>query len=202
MSRRRTRTTVALTAALVAAALTTGAGIASASPSAGSAGVVAGAAGTAIERAPEVRAPKPKATDMPESAAPAVPGRGWWKHVYAGRGKPRVDAATAQGYLDTVASRSSVFPEHTDASTPASAHAVLSPKGRDVRGRATAALLVAWLQWAGGAVAEDALVPLKSGELPLSELLSRAEEVVLDPSATPAQLRAVTRDLARVRHAT
>ena len=52
-----------------------------------------------------------------------------------------------------------------------------------------------------GDVADDAVVPLKSGDVTFSELMSAAEEVILDPSATRAELKAVERDLARIRRA-
>ena len=209
MSRRAVRTTIAITAVLVACALTTGAAIASASalPAQASVSVVATHGATAMERGPDAGKPKPKASDRPESGesgesgAPAGHSRGWWKRAYSAHGKPKVDAETAQGYLDDVAARSSVFPEQTDASTPAAAHDVLSPAGPDRRARATAALLVAWLQNASGAVTDDAVVPLASGDVAFHDLLSRAEEVILDADATRAELQAITRDLGRVRHA-
>lgn len=205
MSRRRIRTTIGITAALVACALTAGAGGASAAGPAPARVIASSVAATpdraAIERAPDAKTPKPKASDEPGSAAAAGHSRGWWKHLYSGKGKPKVDAATAQGYLDTVASHSSVFPEQTDASTPAAAHAVLSPTGPDRRARATATLLVAWLQYASGAVTDDSVVPLASGDTSFADLMARAEQVVLDPDATRAELRAVSGDLSRVRQA-
>lgn len=160
---------------------------------------------TADQGDPDKPKPSPKAKgksdEARENAAASTHGRGWWKRVYSERGAKPIDADTAQGYLDEVASVSSVFPEQTDAGDAAAAHDVLSPTGPDRRDRATAALLVAWLGFASGAVAEDSVVPLKSGDVTFSELMAEAEDVVLDPSATRAELKAVERDLARVRHA-
>lgn len=127
---------------------------------------------------------------------------GWWKHQYSGAGTPHVDAATGQAYLDIVDAVSSVFAEQTDASTPAAAHAVLSPSGgADARERATADLLRAWLHFASGAVAYDAVVPLDSGDAGFLDLMFAAEELILDPSATRAKLKEMERDLQRTMHA-
>jgi hypothetical protein len=127
---------------------------------------------------------------------------GWWKHQYSGSGAPHVDPATGQAYLDIVGAVSSVFAEQTDASTPAAAHAVLSPSaGADARDRATADLLRAWLQFASGAVAHDALVPLDSGATEYLDLMFAAEDLILDQTATRAELKEMERDLQRTMHA-
>lgn len=86
-----------------------------------------------------------------------------WKHQYSGDGAPHIDDATAAGYLAVVNAVSSVFSEAVAAASAAEAHAVLSPAGGDKRAVARAALLVAWLQFASGAVAHDATVSLRAG---------------------------------------
>jgi hypothetical protein len=127
---------------------------------------------------------------------------GWWKHQYADGGAPHVEADTAQAYLDIVDAVSSVFSEQTDAASPAAAHAVLSPTGSDLRARATADLLLAWLQFASGAVEYDATVVLRPGEsVDFLDLMFAAEEIILDPFADDAQLQDLRQDLARVVHA-
>ena len=103
---------------------------------------------------------------------------GWWKHQYSGSGAPHIDDATAAGYLAVVNAVSSVFSEAVAASSAVEAHAALSPAGGDRRGRATAALLVAWLQFASGAVAHDATVPLPGGStgwLPRADVQRRGD---------------------------
>lgn len=130
-------------------------------------------------------------------------GAGWWKHQYSGKGKPHLDQATTAAYLDIVNAVSSVFSESTTASTAEDVHSILSPNGSDRRARATAELMVAWLQFASGAVAWDATVPLGGGEsVPFLSLMLTAETTILDGTATNAELLAVEMALARVRHAT
>lgn len=127
---------------------------------------------------------------------------GWWKHQYSGSGAPHIDPATAAGYLAIVNAVSSVFSEAVVASSAEEAHAVLSPAGGDQRARAGAALLVSWLQFASGAVAHDATVPLPGGStVGFLELMFSAEATILDAESTAAQLLDLIRDLDRVLHA-
>jgi hypothetical protein len=126
---------------------------------------------------------------------------GWWKHQYSGNGAPHIDESTAAAYLAIVEAVSSVFSEEVASSTSAEAHAVLSPSGDDDRARATAALLVAWLQFASGAVAHDALVPFPGGNtVVFLDLMFAAEEMILDPTSTAAELLDLEHDLDRVLH--
>lgn len=126
---------------------------------------------------------------------------GWWKHQYSGSGAPHIDEATAVAYLDIVGAVSSVFSEDVVASTAPEAHDVLTAGG-DPRARATAELLIAWLQFASGAVEYDATVPLQAGAtVEYLELMFTAEEIILDPSATQSELRDLEKDLQRVVHA-
>jgi hypothetical protein len=129
-------------------------------------------------------------------------GLGWWKHQFSGTGSPHIDAATATGYLDIVNAVSSVFSEETTVVTPNDVHAVLSPHGADRRAKVRGDLMLAWLQFASGAVPWDATVPLNGNDsVALLDLMLEAESTVLDPTATNAQLKEAEQALARVRHA-
>jgi hypothetical protein len=62
--------------------------------------------------------------------------------------------------------------------------------------------MVAWLQFASGAVAWDATVPLGGGDtMVFLDLRFAAEDVILDPTATKAELNDVEQLLAKVQHA-
>ena len=104
------------------------------------------------------------------------------------------------GYLEIVNAVSSVFSETTPTATMAQVHDVLSPTEGDRRARARAELMVAWLQFASGAVAHDAAVPLGSGPTDFLVLMFAAEAVINNPASTDAQLLATELDLAKVRH--
>jgi hypothetical protein len=83
-----------------------------------------------------------------------------------------------------------------------SAYAVLSPTPHDKRGRAVAALMDAWLQFASGAVEWDATVPIGGGKtMAFLDLMLAAEATILNPASTDAQLRATEQLLAMVRQA-
>jgi murein DD-endopeptidase MepM/ murein hydrolase activator NlpD len=129
-------------------------------------------------------------------------GDGWWKHQYSGDGEAQLDAATAEAYLEIVNAVSSVFSETVNASTAADAYAVLSPTPNDKRGRAIAALMDAWLQFASGAVEWDATVPIGGGTtIAFLDLMFAAEATILNPASTDAQLLAMEQRLAKVRQA-
>jgi len=127
-------------------------------------------------------------------------GSGWWKHQYSGFGVPHISEATALGYLEIVNAVSSVFSETTPTATMAQVHEVLSPTEGDRRARARAELMVAWLQFASGAVAYDATVLLDTGPTDFLALMFAAEAVINDSASTDAQLQAAELDLAKVRH--
>ena len=134
--------------------------------------------------------------------ATATEGSGWWKHQYSGNGAPHIDEAVAAGYLEIVNAVSSVFSEQVAAATAADVHAILSPPGGDRRARAIAELMIAWLQFASGAVDHDHTVPLGGSDtIAFLELMFEAEATIANPAATDAQLHDVTLLLARVRHA-
>ena len=129
-------------------------------------------------------------------------GSGWWKHQYSGTGSPHLDPDLAVAYLEIVSAVSGVFSEQTPLLTAVDAHAVLSP-GADRRDRARSELLQAWLEFASGAVAWDATVSLtgSGGSVGYLDLLTDAEATIADGTATDAELHAVEKQLAAVRHA-
>jgi hypothetical protein len=135
-------------------------------------------------------------------SASTTEGSGWWKHQYSGAGSPQIDEVTAAGYLEIVNAVSSVFSEQVLAAASGDVHAILSPAGGDRRAQAIAELMVAWLQFASGAVEHDNTVPLGGHDtIPFLELMFEAETTISNPAATDAQLHAITQRLARVRHA-
>jgi murein DD-endopeptidase MepM/ murein hydrolase activator NlpD len=134
--------------------------------------------------------------------ADATEGSGWWKHQYAGNGSAHIDAATAGAYLEIVNAVSGVFSEGISAADAADVLEILSPKAGDRRGRAAAELMVAWLQFASGAVAWDATVPLGGNDaVSFLDLMFEAEDTIADANATDAQLLAIEQRLLKVRHA-
>ena len=134
--------------------------------------------------------------------ADTTEGSGWWKHQYSGSGSPHIDAALAAGYLEIVNAVSSVFSEHVVAATAEDVHAILSPTGGDHRAHARAELMIAWLQFASGAVPWNATVPLGGQDsMACLDLMFQAETVILNAAATSAELLDITQLLSRVRHA-
>lgn len=134
--------------------------------------------------------------------ADTTEGAGWWQHQYSGSGSPQIDAATALAYLNIVNAVSGVFSESVSAATVEDVAAILSPTGANRRAYALAALMVAWLQFASGAVAWDATVPIGGGQtMAFLDLMFQAEADILNPAATDAELLAVEQLLDKVRHA-
>ena len=95
--------------------------------------------------------------------ADTTEGDGWWQHQYAGTGSPQLDDDTPLAYLGHRQRGVQRVLRGCTAATLEDAHAILSPPGGDRRARASAALLVAWLHFASGAVGWDATVPLGGG---------------------------------------
>ena len=134
--------------------------------------------------------------------ADTTQGSGWWKHQYSGNGAPHVHAATLEGYLAIVNAVSSVFSESVNVASAEDVHALLSPSGGDRLARARAELMVAWLQFASGAVAWDASVPVGNDvTMPFLDVMFEAETTILDATATDGALHAIEQLLAKVRHA-
>lgn len=135
-------------------------------------------------------------------AAVDAPGRAWWLYGFVGTGQTQLSASDAAAYLDIVQSVSTVFSELEPVTTPDQAAAVLAPDGDGARDEARAALLAAWLQFASGAVAWDAGIPLASGrEVAFLDLMADAESRIASPGTSDDELRAVGADLSRVSRA-
>ena len=118
---------------------------------------------------------------------------------YSGNGSAHIDEAVAAGYLEIVNAVSSVFSEQVVAAAPGDVHAILSPVGGDRRAQAIAELMIAWLQFASGAVEHDNTVPLGGHDtIPFLELMFQAEATISNPAASNAELHAVTQRLSRV----
>ena len=128
-------------------------------------------------------------------------GSGWWKHQYSSNGMPHIDTVTTNAYLEIINAVSSVFSESRVAANASNVNSILSPKGGNRRARAEADLMVAWLQFASGAVNWDATVPLVDGSIAFLDLMFTAESTILDGTATNAELMAVEQALVKVRHA-
>lgn len=115
---------------------------------------------------------------------------GGWKHNTSSGGKPQVDAATMQAYLDIADFVSEVFSEHVDASTIEKANAVLSANGTP-RARANAEALAAWLNFASGSVGWTELIDTDgdgSGDVAFNALMAQVEATLTDASASKAEL--------------
>lgn len=125
-------------------------------------------------------------------------GQGWWKHQYSGKGKPHIPHATAQAYLNIVNAVSSIFSETTSATTFSQVHAILQPTGNNRRARARAELMLAWLQFASGAVEHNATIQLSSGPVDFLTLMTQSEAAIANPATTDSQLHAIEKDLAKV----
>jgi hypothetical protein len=134
--------------------------------------------------------------------AESTQGGGWWKHQYSGKGNPHVDDAVLVGYIDIVNAASSVFSEATTVATLGDVHMVLSPTGGDRRVHAEGDLMAAWLQFASGAVAWNASVPIGGGStMAFLDLMQQVETTILDGTATNAELLAAEHLVKRVGHA-
>jgi hypothetical protein len=127
---------------------------------------------------------------------------GWWMHQFSGLGNAPIDEDLSDAYLDIVNAVSSVFSETQTLGSAGDAHDILSPPWDDPRARAEAQLLLAWLHFASGAVDWDATVKLSGNEeIGFLDLMFGAEQIIVAPLSTNAQLGVVAQDLQKVRHA-
>jgi PKD repeat protein len=79
----------------------------------------------------------------------------YWLRQFSGRGRPQIDEATLQAYLDVVNFASRIFSEEVPASTIEEARQVLKISRHDLPGLVKAYLLTAWLNFASGAIDWD-----------------------------------------------
>ncbi|SDQ39737.1 Serine protease, subtilisin family [Thermostaphylospora chromogena] len=106
-----------------------------------------------------------------------------WAREFGGDGGTLPDA-TLKCYLSLVKKASKIFPEITEASTPASAAKVLKG-GKSRKARLDRELLAAWLNWAHGARNITAKV---DGRTTLRQILTAAERQRLDRRPTAAEI--------------
>jgi uncharacterized repeat protein (TIGR01451 family) len=117
--------------------------------------------------------------------------QGYWRHQYATGGSPQVPRATSAAYLTLVSYASRVFSELTPAGTPAEARVVFEGRSTTMRRHATEQLLAAWLNFAHGGVGLDEKVDTDrdgTPDLTFAEIVQRAEDTLLDPTASQARL--------------
>ena len=84
--------------------------------------------------------------------------QGFWKHQFSLKGKHHIDDPALQAYLALINFASAVFSEQTPAATLAEAREVMWASGPDMRDKAEAQLLAAWLNFAWGAVGWDEMI--------------------------------------------
>ncbi len=116
-----------------------------------------------------------------------IRSRVYWLKQYSGKGKPQIDEATLQAYLDIVNFASRIFSEKVPASTIEEAQQVLKFSHRGIPGLVEAYLLVGWLNFASGAIDWDQPIYThwKCGEsTTYHELLYQVESLWLMRSAT------------------
>jgi streptogramin lyase len=117
--------------------------------------------------------------------------QGFWKHQFGLKGKHHIDDPTLEAYLGLVNFASAVFSEQSPASTLAEAREVMWASGPDMRDKAEAQLLAAWLNFANGAVGWAELIDTDGDDvddMPFYQVVSAAEAILLDADASHAQL--------------
>jgi hypothetical protein len=117
--------------------------------------------------------------------------QGFWKHQFAAKGNQHVDDATLAAYLEVINWASRLFPEQLNLGSLDAAKAVIDPKGPDMRPKAQAQLLSAWLNFASGAVGWDELVDTDRDGAPdmsFHAVMEQAEAILLNPDASHEEL--------------
>jgi len=120
---------------------------------------------------------------------------GYWQHQLGGNGGSLLDAAVIDCYLGMVGLVSRVFDEARDASTIPAAFAVVNvaKNAGSALEQLDRELLVAWLNFAAGAVDYSQLVDTNEdgvADTPLVAALGAAEAVRLDPASTLGAIKA------------
>lgn len=120
---------------------------------------------------------------------------GYWQHQLGRQGNTDFSDAELACYLSVVAHMSAVFGEEVDvASLPQAYHVLfMGQNGGDVRAHLDRQLLVAWLNFAAGAVGYDELVDLEGdgvGDTPFGQAMATVERARLNPATTERALRA------------
>lgn len=116
---------------------------------------------------------------------------GWWQKQYGRNGKPAFDDQTLNCYLQIDAFVSNTFNEKRDASTIAKAFDVLKMGGGTTKlDQLDRDLIVAWLNFANGAVGYNEVVDAKGTPRPFSAAMATAEAVRNNPASTAKQIDA------------
>jgi hypothetical protein len=121
---------------------------------------------------------------------------GYWARQYRQQGKLDFSNKTLRCYLDITSFVSAVFNEARDASTFAKAQAILFSQQAPVtkRDQLDRDLLAAWLNFANGAVGWNEKVNTKgkkgTPDTPFHTAMQTAEQIRLNPNATPKQIDA------------
>jgi len=122
---------------------------------------------------------------------------GYWQHQLARVGARDFDDATLDCYLAVAAHMSGVLGEVRDISSIARAYDVLFPRqnGGSPLEQFDRALLVAWLNFAHGAIGYTQLVDTNGDRIPdtpFADALAAAEAARLSPETAPGQIRRLT----------
>lgn len=128
---------------------------------------------------------------------------GYWQHQLDRNGNSDYSDAELQCYLGIVAHMSAVFGERRPIATLLEAHDVLFMKqnGGDPREQLDRQLLVAWLNFAAGAIGYDALVDQNGDgevETTLGDALAEIETARLRADATDREIRDLTKVVQRI----
>jgi hypothetical protein len=113
--------------------------------------------------------------------------QGFWKHQLGRKGKEQIDETTMLAYLDIVSFTSTYFSEVVDIGTLEAASVVMDPKGSNMRDKAQAQLLAAWLNFAHGSVGWTEMIDTDGDDVvdsPFYEVIELIEDLILNPAAT------------------
>ncbi len=117
---------------------------------------------------------------------------GFWQRQLAQGKRTQLEQATLEGYLQIAGLASGFFSEEVDVTSIESASAVMSAaNGPELRDRAVAQLLAAWLNLAQGAVGWDEMIDRDGDgtpDTPFYALVAEAEAILAHPHATHADL--------------
>jgi FtsP/CotA-like multicopper oxidase with cupredoxin domain len=119
---------------------------------------------------------------------------GYWQHQYGGQGAIDFSTQQLQCYLDIVNALSTVFSETTALVTFANAYTVIylgNASGTPIQ-QLERQILVAWLNFANGAVEYNELIDTNKNGIPdtaFSTVMATAESVRLNPASTKKQLQ-------------
>lgn len=125
-------------------------------------------------------------------------GLGFWRKQYSDQGHAHYDDAELKAFLDIANHASGVYSEETDASTFDTARDALSPRGPEMRDKAEAQALAAWMNFAAGGVGWNEQIDTDGdgeGDAAFHELMDEVEEILADSDANNDDLERV-KDLA------